>query len=213
MGLYNKVRLLLWLVVIFGAATAYVDYDRLENGKLPVFCQESYNSIQKVETFRGLFYIAERKVRRDPKERLGISSDVHFRFLHKNLTVQVKPIINQRDFVLYVTPSLTCPNLILYHELENKKVYTDCIASIKYKKKDESESKDLNEVLTEESSALDDVIIRASFTGIDNDKTTEKYIMKDTTVTDRVFYIYKCHNGSNRNVYITMNPNKSKYCK
>ena len=88
MRFLNKIRLVLWVLAIAGAATAYLDYDRLVNGEIPVFCKKIYNETQKIETFRGLFYVADRKIKYDTREQLYLSSDVHYRYLNKILIIQ-----------------------------------------------------------------------------------------------------------------------------
>ena len=212
MDLLNKIRFLLWILVLAGAATAYLDYCRLVQGEIPIFCKTTYNEKTKVETFRGLFYVAERTVKHNTDERLGLSSNVSYSFLHKTLKIKTQRPKTTYDFVLYVTPSIECPTPTkVYTELEDKKVYIDCIASIRIKNKDEEQSKDLNEVLLENPSILEDIILNTKFTGIDKDHTTEKYMTTDTTFANQILYIYKC---SNKDIYITKNPNKlDNYCK
>ena len=215
MRLINRIRLLLWILVIAGAGTAYLDYDRLVQGELPVFCKTTYNEKTKVETFRGLFYVAERTVKHNTKERLELSSNVKYSFLHKTLKIKDKHPQTTYDFVLYVTPSLSCPTPArVYAELEDKNVYIDCIASIRIKNKKEKESKDLGETIKEDPTIIDEIINNVTFTGIDKDKTTEHYMTTDDTFSNKQLYIYRCHGNNSRNVYITMNPNKlDSYCK
>ncbi len=213
MGIINKIRFLLWIFVFFGIITAYVDYNRMINGQVPVFCKVTYDEFQKLETFRGIFYVANRTVTRNPKERLAISSNIHYQFLNQDIHIKLKPVSKDHDFVLYVTPSLYCPDdLRVYHEFEDKKIYIDCIANIRVKYKEEKESRYLNEILAEDSSVLNDILLNMSFTGIEDNKTTERYLVNDSSFTSNPFYLYKCHNGNNRDIYITMNPNKRNYC-
>ena len=213
MSFLNKIRLVLWVIAIAGAATAYLDYDRLVNGEIPVFCKKEYNQSEKIETFRGLFYIADRQVKYDTREQLYISSNVRYRYLNKTLKIDNPIPYKQNDFVLYITPSLYCPSVRSYQELEGKRVMIDCIASIKIKKSNESVSKDLNEVLAEDPSVLDDITLKMTFTGIEDDHTTERYKTTGNGFSNIPFYIYKCHKGeSYRDVYITTNSNRRNYC-
>lgn len=213
MAFLNKIRLLLWIIAIAGAATAYLDYDRLMNGEIPVFCKKEYNQTEKVETFRGLFYIANRTIKHDTREQLYMSSNVQYRYLNKTINIDNHIPYKQNDFVLYITPSLYCPSVRLYQELEGKRIMIDCIASIKIKKANESVSKDLNEVIAEDPSIIDEITKKMAFTGIEDDKTTERYKTISNGFSNIPFYIYKCHRGeSYRDVYITKNGDRRNYC-
>ncbi|MBR3210600.1 MAG: hypothetical protein IKF71_01525 [Bacilli bacterium] len=213
MRILNKIRLLLWILVFFGAATAYVDYQLMQRGELPVFCKVEYNQFHKKETFRGIFYVAERTIRRNPSERLSISSDIQYRFLNQVVNIRTKPVSRENEYVMYVTPSSDCPNdRHVYQELEGKKVFIECISSLKLKNVKEKESKEFNEVLSEKPTFLNDLLMKMSFTGID-EGGTERYVVKDPSFTTQTFYLYQCHNGSNRDVTISLNSEMYDICK
>ena len=213
MEFLKKIKFLLWIVVFFGAITAYVDYNRLLDGDLPVFCKDVYDPSSRIETFRGIFYIAERQVKRDPNEALALSSEVQYRFLNQKISIQPKAVRSDHSFVLYVTPSESCPGEeSLYQELEGKNIYFDCISSIRIKNINEKDSKDLKDVLLEDSSVLDDLLLEMSFTGIEEDQSTERYVVEDSSFATHSFYLYRCHQEENHDIHISMNSEKRDYC-
>ena len=209
MELIKKIRNLLFIFVIFGAATAYLDYTRIIDGEIPVFCKKTYNEKEKLETFRGLFYVAERTVKRSTREKLELSSNIKYKFLNQTLNIKVKHPKEEQEYVIYITPTIECPSPSkLYFELEDKKVYIDCIASIRLKEQNEKESKDLSTVLEESPNKLDDIINKLTFMGIDGDKSTEKYETINENFSNQKLYVYKCHKSDVKDVYITLNSKK-----
>ena len=79
--MYKLIKKLLFLFVLLGALSTGIDYARITAGETPVFNKKSYNSKTHVERFRGLFYIAERKVKSSVNEPLVDSSDIKFKVL------------------------------------------------------------------------------------------------------------------------------------
>lgn len=210
----NRIKLLLWLIVFVGAGSAYYDYTRITDGLTPVFCKRSYDERSKVETFRGLFYVAERTVKVSTEETLNISSDISYRFLNQRLNIKVKAPKDEYDFVLLVTPAIQCPSPSkLYYEWEYNKLYLDCVIDIKVKEKDSKEAISLKEDLEKNPSRVEDILKNFDFVGIANDKSTERYVTKDTSFSNKKLYAYRCHNQESKDIYITMNPNMAPdYC-
>ncbi len=213
MSLLKIIRNLLIIAIFFGIVSAYIDYSRVIVGEKPVFCISTYNYDAHKESFRGLFYIVDRDVKYDPYERLEMSSNIKYRFLNQKLDITVPRTKVAKDYVLFVNKSLHCPlPSKLLVELEDKKVFIDCIDSIKYKTIKDKEYKDLGEVLKEKPKLLDTFINDLSFMGICNDKTTEIYKSLDDVFVNQTLYVYRCK-GQVNDVYITTNPRKeSNYC-
>ena len=204
---------LLFIFVLFGAATAYLDYYNLTLGKAPVFCKKEYNEKTKVETSRGIFYIVERTTKQNPNETFNLSSNIKYRFLNKTLKIKLSSPKEKYDFILQVTPSIECPSPSrLYAELEDKKIYLDCIAEIHLKEASKKESVDLQEDFKGNPDRIEDIIKNLSFVGIEDDKTTEKYVTKDDTFSSKKLIIYRCNNET-KDIYITQNNKmESNYC-
>ena len=64
MGTFLKaIKNLLVIVIVLGFLTAGVDYARMNAGDAPIFNIKSYDQTTNIQTYRGLFYVAERKVK------------------------------------------------------------------------------------------------------------------------------------------------------
>ena len=213
MEFLKKVRNLLFIFVIVGGVTAYIDYTRMIEGENPVFCKSTYDEKAKEETCRGIFYIENRDIKQSPREKLNISSNVRYRIANQIIPIKLKSPKVTKDFVLYVTPSITCPSPShLFYENDNQKIYLDCIASIKVKDKNQKESKDLKDALEENPSLIEDIIKNLSFTGYETDNTTEKYITTTDEFSNKKITVYRCSNNIN-DIYLTMNNTMAEdYC-
>ena len=209
----KTIRNLLIIVMIFGVVTAVVDYYRLTIGEKPVFCLDSYDYNTNKETFRGIFYIADRDINHSTSERLEMSYNIRYRFLIKELKITIPHPKVTSDYVLFVKKSLDCPlPARLYVDGEDKKIYIDCIDSIKYKDKKNKKYKSLDEVLKDKPKLIDDIINKLTLVGVGSDRTTEKYEALDDTFVNQHLYVYKCNNNV-KDIYITMNPIQEKnYC-
>lgn len=211
----TKVKIFLWLVVILGVGSAFLDYTRMTSGEKPLFCIRKYDERNKIEKFRGIFYVAERTVKLDTRERLELSSNISYRFLNQNIKIKVKRPKDQYDFVLLVTPAIECPSPSkLYYEFDDKKVYLDCVISIQVKETEKKESVSLNEDLEKNPTRLEDIIKYLSYVGKAEDKKTEKFITIDDSFSNKSLVVYQCHNNGVKDIYITRNKNMAEdYCK
>ena len=210
MEFLNKIRLLLWIFVIVGIATAYIDYTRVTTGEAPVFCTETYDERTKEDKCRGIFYVMDRVVKRSPSERLNLSKKIEYRYLNQKVNIKLPVPKKKQDFVLSVTPSIDCPNNNLYFEKEEQLIYIDCIASIRYKETNKKESVDLKEALEKDPTIIESIIKNLSLTGVGPDKVTEEYITLDDKFVNKNIKIYRCNKNK---IIITLNNNKSfDYC-
>ena len=201
MSFLKKIRNLLFIFVILGAATAYLDYYRMTIGEVPLFCKKSYNPRTKIEEFRGIFYIAERTVKNSTKETLNLSSNVKYRFLTKTLKIKQKHPKDHYDFILYVTPSIECPSPSSLYYMGEEKIYIDCIHKIEVKEKKSKEKIELKDYLAKNPESIEDIIKELSLTGIVNDKA-EKYIDKKDSFIVGHLTVYRCINES-KSIYLT----------
>lgn len=212
MRFLKKIRNLLFIFVLFGAVTAFYDYTNILKGNSPIFCIEQYNDKSKTEKFRGIFYIIERKVKQSPKEKMNLSNDITYKFLTKTIAIQLDRPKDQYQYTLLVTPATEClSNVMLYTELENKKIYLDCITSIRLKEKGKKNSKDLKEVLEKNPNQMEDILKNISYVGLEKDQTTEKYRSLDDTFVNREIIVYRCNNEE-EDIYITNNNKEQNYC-
>ena len=206
MGLLKKIRNLLFLFVIIAAGTAYWDYYQMRQGNYPIFCKDSYVAKTKIETCRGIFYIAERKVKQNTSERLELSKNIKYKVLNQTLKINLPRPKEKKEFVLLVHPNNMCGSSTLYYEWDDHKLYLDCIASIRVKNTDESKSQELNEALDSNPSLVEDILMNLSFMGKDIDGITERYAALDDQFSTKRIIAYRCHNGLVNDIYLTLNP-------
>ena len=70
----------------------------------------------------------------------------------------------------------------------------------------------MSDVLAEDPSVLNDILMKMAFTGIEADQSTERYVTTNNGFSTKPFYIYRCHKGDSRDVFITMNSGRRNYC-
>lgn len=208
MKFWKFLRNIFLIIMILGIATAGVDYYRVTNGNTPIFAIKQFDKKGKHETFRGIFYIIERDIKWDQYEAFNLSSNIKYRILHKIIPITLERPKQTYDFVLYVSPN-NCNNSTLYMELEDKKVYLDCISTIKVKEKNEKQSYELKE----KQELVEDILLNLDYTGTTSDKTTEKFVNKSDEFVNKNIVVYKCNKEDVKDIYITMNKKQEKdYC-
>ena len=213
MKILKKVKLILWLIILIGSLTAAFDYYRVMNGKAPIFCIRNYNQNTYLETSRGLFYKVDRIVKQDKGEKYNLSSKIQYQILGFIIPIKLERPKQESDYVLYVTKEKECITPSLYIELDEYKIYLDCINSIKIKKKNSKETKELKDILLNEPSKINDLINQLAFMGIDEDKTTEIFYNDNDIFINQFIYLYKCHTEDVKDIYITTKDIKDdEYC-
>ena len=90
MGIFLKaIKNVLVIIIMLGFLSAGIDYVRMNSGDVPIFNISSYDQTSNIETFRGLFYIAQRKVKASVNEPLVDSSDMQYKILIFDLNLIV----------------------------------------------------------------------------------------------------------------------------
>ncbi len=196
----NFIKMIIILVLVVGCVTAGVDYLRMKHGKVPVFNQTEYFSRKKIQTYKGLFYTAKRKVLVSTEEPLEESSKLHFKFLFLETDIPSTWVEKKADSSLKVIPVQNCSEgSILYYADKDVKVYTYCIDKIQIEKNHKSQ--DFLSYLKKDSSILEDMKDQLSYGGILSDSTTEYYTNMDHYYSDDVI-VYQCHRNLVEDVYI-----------
>jgi len=211
MNFLRKVRNFLLLFVFFAIVTAGVDYYRLTEGKIPVFCIKEYNKKTKVENYRGIFYIAERTVKENTKETLNLSSNIKYRILTFIIDIDLERPKQTYNYILYVKESDNCTtNATLYYQ-KDKKVYIDCLNTIKIKEKNKKESVELKDYLNNNPNEIENILNQLSLTGTINNKV-EKYVSKEDTFVIGKLIAYRCINEVDDIYLTTSDVLKDDYC-
>ena len=152
MKILKSILKIIIFVILLGLVTAGIDYTRMINGETPLFNISSMNPKTNKQTFRGLFYIGERKIRSSEKEPLVESKNIKFRFLTFDIKVPKQFKEETVELKLETEEDVECQNKIeKYFEGENIEVYTNCLKSIQIQTEEKS---DLKEYLSKDTKTL-----------------------------------------------------------
>lgn len=209
MKVLKGIRNILIVILILGWVTAGYDYYRISRGDQPVFCIKSFDKKNKFESYRGLYYIVERTLKEKQEERFDLSRKVVFRFLTINREVTYTKEKNYEEYIILVKDN-ECNNSLLYKELDDYKIYLDCIDEINVKYKNDNKSKSLKDEINDEF--INNLLNKLSYVGLSSDGTTMVYKNLDDSFISKKITVYKCR-GNTNDIYITMNDNmKNDYC-
>lgn len=213
MGIFLKaIKNVLVIIIMLGFLSAGIDYVRMNSGDVPIFNISSYDQTSSIETFRGLFYIAQRKVKASVNEPLVDSSDMQYKILIFDLKVPRK--FNSADtFTLETKVIDNCHDRsVLYFANTKIKVYTYCLESINIT--DGGKTKDLLSYLEKDHKIIDDIDNKLDFTGIYKDKTTLMFQAKNDEFTNNRLTMYRCNKEYINDVYLAPNdtPFMSEFC-
>ena len=175
-------------ILIIGLGTAFIDYTRMNNNKLPIFSISNYDSSKKKQYFQGMFYNASRKVRASSSESINESSKIKFKLLfYFDLYVDNRldiPKTEEYSFVLKKNEELKSN---LYFANLDIKVYTYDIESVLVN------NKELSTYFEKDKNIMDNIENSLGYTGLYNNTNTMMF--KGENVR-----LYKC---SNKDIYIT----------
>lgn len=194
-------RNIIILVIVVGLATAGIDYLRMTSGNVPIFNISQFNSTTRVQSYRGIFYLAERKVRVSESESLVESSHIKFQLFTFVLDVpkQFKDVAI--DFAVDVKESAVCDGTTkLYYADMNIKVYTYCLDDITVK--ENNKSKTLIQYLEKDKSILDDIDSKLGYGGFLADGTTLGFQSMDDGFANPSLKMYRCNKPNIDDVYI-----------
>ena len=204
------IKLLVLLFVLFLMSSG-IDYLRMRNGKLPMFCMNTYNPYKNIQMFINPFYTAERKVRASIQEPLVDSSKVSFRLLYFNLPIERKYVEEKENFTISTKEISNCEEKAkLYYADLFIKVYTYCLDDISIKVNDKSDS--LLSYLKKDITILDDIDSKLAYKGLVYSTNTQEFISRDDiNITNLGLKMYRC-NDTNVND-VTIGPLNMEYDK
>lgn len=202
MKFLKLIRNIIFLVIIFGAVTAFVDYTRMLSGSEPIFNISSYNSSKHVENYRGLFYQASRKTKVNNQESLMDSSEIKFFVLTKQIDVPSQFNEDKFEYIIKPVSSDGCDGASkLYYADTNIKIYSYCIDSFSVIENGTNKEDDLLKHLKEDKDFSEDLIQKMTFMGLYSDKTTEIYRSLDD-FSSMDIAMYKCNTPGINDLYI-----------
>ena len=215
----ETIKEIIIVMILLGVASAFIDYSRMTGGKVPIFNVSHYNANTKIQTFRGMFYEASRKVHISEKEPLIDSTKMKYNidlyFYTYELHVPVEFQKEKFEFVLLTTPTINCQTQsTLYYADENAKFYTYCLDSVKLKELGESKSIDLIEYLKKDGLIVEDIVMNMSYVGLAEDGTTQKFKTLDDSFVSNGLTLYRCHKLYIDDIYIAPanTPMQSDFC-
>lgn len=202
MKVIKAIRNLLIIVVILGIITAYVDYQRMVKGHTPLFSMQSYNEKTRIEKYRGLFYIAERKVRRDKREALSSSSNIKYKFLKYDLDIDRVNLLDKQKYIVFSKVQDKCEekSKLLYADL-NRKYYTYCLDEVKIKDED-NKSKDLLEYVKKDDEIIKELESIMEYRGLYKDGTTQMFKTEAGVLSNNGLAMFICNKKNINDVYI-----------
>lgn len=191
---------ILIIFILLGVISAGVDYFRMKSGSVPVFNLKNYDATTKIQTFRGIFYKAKRKITASENESLVDSSEIEFLILIFNLNVpkQFKEI--DQPYNIEIKETASCHEKSkLYYADKDIKVYTYCLDSISIKKN--NKSKELINYLKKDTDILNDIDSKLTYLGLYEDQATMMFKSTDNFATNGLT-MYRCHEKYMTDVYL-----------
>ncbi len=201
MSILNAIKRFLIFVILVGFFTAGIDYIRMIGGDVPLFNLRSYDSKTHIQTFRGLFYIAERKISASEEESLVDSSEIRYKILIFDLNVprQFKELVF--DYTVETQERESCFGPAeLYFANKNIKVYLFCLDDIQLVSQGKKNS--LLSYLEKDDTILDDLDTRLGYTGLYLDGVTMKFESMNDSFANPGLAMYRCNYPNINDVYI-----------
>lgn len=192
---------LLIAILLLGTITCLIDYLRINSNQMPIFSIVNYNEKTKKQTFRGLFYIIERKVTISNQESIKDSKNISFKVLTFDLKIK-EGLLEKRDiFQLDVKESANCnaPSSLLYSSA-NIKVYTYCLDSVDVSINEKKES-----LLSyfEKKDSAEEFLSKLLYNGLASDHRSYIYSDYNKLITQNGLKVYECNTiNGNKDIYI-----------
>lgn len=199
MNFLKKIRNFLIIFTLFGVLTAGLDYLRMNSGLAPIFNISKFDEKTRIQSYRGLFYQASRKVKVSTNESLVDSSNIEYTVLNQKINVPKQFKKQERDFLIKTDVIKDCTEQSkLYYADLNVKVYTYCLNDIKVE--ENNKTKELKDLLTKDKNILKNIDYKLAYTGINADKTTLMY--EDLyNLSNNGLTMYRCNKQNINDVY------------
>lgn len=198
-GILNSIKELLIIILVAGILTAAFDYLQMISGNVPIFNKKSYDEKTKVQSFRGLFYKAERKITTSENESLVDSTEMKYAFLIFNITVpkQFKEV--EKTYTISTKIKENCQEQSkLYYADKNIKVYTYCLDEINVSENGKTAS--LENHLRKETNILDEIDSKLAYFGLYQNQ--KALIFKDINdISNQGLTMFRCNQTNINDVY------------
>ena len=206
--MYRLIKRLLLLFVLLGALSTGIDYARITAGETPVFNIKQYDSKTHIQRFRGLFYVAERKVKTSVNEQLVDSSDIKFKVL--TFKIDVPRQFKEQSFVFSVETKNeeTCSASKLIYADRAIKIYTYCLEEINIVDNNTNKKDSLFNYLKNDYTIIDDIDSKLLFLGTKADNTQGsngsilRFKSEEDNFTNNGLEMYRCNKLYVNDVYL-----------
>lgn len=206
--MYNAIKKLLFLFVFIGALSTGIDYARITAGETPVFNIDSYDKKAHIQRFRGLFYIAERKVKTSVNEKLVDSSDIKFKVLTFEIDVPRQFKEQKFEFSIETKNEETCQASKLIYADRAIKIYTYCLEEINIVDNNTNKKDTLINYLNNDYTIIDNIDSKLLFLGTVADNTQDstgtilRFKSDDDKFTNNGLELYRCNKLYVNDVYL-----------
>ena len=128
--MFKLIKRLILLFLLLGIASTGIDYTRITTGETPIFNIREFDSKTKKETFKGMFYVFERKVSASTNEKLVDSKNLKFEIL--TYKIEVPKLYTEKvfEFSVETKNEETCSSSKLLYADRAIKIYTYCLEEI-----------------------------------------------------------------------------------
>ena len=201
-GFFGTIKELCLLFILVSIGSALLDYARITSGMVPLFCLKSYDEKTNIQSYRGIFYQASRKVTVSPDEELTDSTDIKFYVMTKPVKVPSQFKHHEFTYTLNTQVSDICGSAKLYYADEETKLYTYCLDSIRLKETGKEEDKELSEYLKKDSSLMEDIVSFIPYRGLYSDNETLLFRTVDTELVNNGLTILRCHKKGINDIYV-----------
>lgn len=206
--MYKTIIRCLFLFILVGALSTGIDYARIIAGETPVFNIKSYNEKTHIQRFRGLFYIAERKVKNNVAEHLVDSSEIKFKVLTLEIDVPKQFKEQTFEFSLETKNEETCQTSKLIYADRAIKIYTYCLEEVTIVDNTNNKKDSLENYLKNDYTIIDDIDSKLLFLGTvaDNTQGSTGNILRfksaEDKFTNKGLELYRCNKLYVNDVYI-----------
>lgn len=199
----STITKLFLLIIAIGLLTTGIDYLRITSGDIPIFNYSSYNEDNRIQTYYGLLYKAQRKITISEEEPLINSNNIKFMLIYyKTLDVPKKYKNVEMEYTIKTTPIINCNEQSkLYYANKEIKIYTYCLQDIKIKKK--KNTKELISYLEKNSDIIKDIEAKLAYSGTYKDNKTLIFRPYNDNFTNEDITMYICNNENINDIYIT----------
>ena len=206
--MFRVIKRIIILALILGVVSAGVDYTRIMTGETPIFNIREYNSNTRTETFKGFFYVFERKISASTKEKIVDSKNIKYKILKYKIDVPKQYIEKEFEFSIETKKEEVCSTSKLLYANKDIKIYTYCLEEINIIDNTTKKREALFNYLNNDYTIIEDIDSKLLFLGtvVDNKDgstgTILKYKSDEDKFTNNGLTMYRCNKLYINDIYL-----------